>query len=469
MVYKTLKGVGTTFIYKDGFGAGNSATQDAIANNVVIDPDTFVGNKNNKETYIGDKDKEKLAMNKIQHTKVGDDIHYYMNGVEGRGIVVKMSNEYVLVAKEDGDFQDIHISDTFFVKDIVLNKTWDMMDSNERTEMLVKAHAPSARFVTKDWYSLPRELRDVLTKFTGSTSEAGVSRDDETKTHRDRDQSLAANNPTTDDEQSNGLKRDEKVASDVDKGYGDEFKEGGFKQQQAKKKKPKGKKCVSCGKVHKGDWKEKDSITGEQSKEGKPATGHWADWACETCGMEGHGREDFEHHELTHGGKKTGRRGHQVEGGKFTPYDPQSRSPAMVERSDVEHGAYGAAGGSPNAGVSTQAAFDIDEDTGYEERPHICEDCVGKLPRSDAKGHHENEIEEDKNEKSLKEQFDKVKEKEKSEQFRKIYGGGKKKKKGVPEWNVNSWGINYTVKEDDYNFWDEMDKEDKKIKEEEEN
>jgi len=388
MVYKTLKGVGTTFIYKDGFGAGNSATQDAIANNVVIDPDTFVGNKNNKETYIGDKDKEKLAMNKIQHTKVGDDIHYYMNGVEGRGIVVKMSNEYVLVAKEDGDFQDIHISDTFFVKDIVLNKTWDMMDSNERTEMLVKAHAPSARFVTKDWYSLPRELRDVLTKFTGSTSEAGVSRDDETKTHRDRDQSLAANNPTTDDEQSNGLKRDEKVASDVDKGYGDEFKEGGFKQQQAKKKKPKGKKCARCGKVHK---------------------------------------------------------------------------------SDVEHGAYGAAGGSPNAGVSTQAAFDIDEDTGYEERPHICEDCVGKLPRSDAKGHHENEIEEDKNEKSLKEQFDKVKEKEKSEQFRKIYGGGKKKKKGVPEWNVNSWGINYTVKEDDYNFWDEMDKEDKKIKEEEEN
>ena len=368
MVYRTLKGVGTAFIYKDGFGAGNSATQDAIANNVVIDPDTFVGNKNNKETYIGDKDKEKLAMNKIQHTKVGDDIHYYMNGVEGRGIVVKMSNEYVLVAKEDGDFQDIHISDTFYVKDIVLNKTWDMMDSGERTDMLIKAHAPSARFVTKDWYSLPRELRDVLTKFTGSTSEAGVSRDDETRTHRDQDQSLAANNPTTDDEQSNGLKRDEKVASDVDKGYSDDFKAGKTSQQRAKIKPKKGKKCARCGKVHK---------------------------------------------------------------------------------SDVEHGAYGAAGGSPNAGVSTQEAFDIDEDTGYEERPHICEDCVGKLPRSDAKDHGENEVKEDSKEHSLKEQFDKVKEKEKSEQFRKIYGGGKKRKKGVPEWNVNSWGINYTVKEDE--------------------
>mgnify|MGYP000891582624 CR=1 FL=1 len=51
------------------------------------------------------------------------------------------------------------------------------------------------------------ELKDVLTKFTGSTSEAGVSRDDETKTHRDQDQSLAANNPTTNDEQSKGLEK----------------------------------------------------------------------------------------------------------------------------------------------------------------------------------------------------------------------------------------------------------------------
>ena len=119
-------------------------------------------------------------------------------------------------------------------------------------------------------------------------------------------------------------------------------------------------------------------------------------------------------------------------------------------KSDVEHGAYGAAGGSAGqAGVSTQEAFDIDEDTGYEERPHLCVDCVGKLPRSGAKDHGENELKEDEKEHSLKEQFDKVKEKEKSEQFRKIYGGGKKKKKGVPDWNVNSWGIDYTVKEDE--------------------
>ena len=393
MVYKTIKSSGIPFRYKDGFGAGNSSTENVVPNNVV----------NDKETYIGGKGKKEVDMNKIKHTRVGDDIHYYQNGVEGRGIVVKMSNEYVMVAKDDGDFEDIHINDTFFVKDIVVNKTWDMMDHSERMEMLIKAHAPSARFVTKDWHGLPVELREVLTKFTGSTSEAGVSRDDETKTHRDQDQSLAANNPTTNDEQAEGLKNDSK------KGYSDEFSEGGFSQQQAetKKKKKKGKKCVSCGKVH-------------------------------------------------------------------------------ATKSDVEHGAYGA--------ISTDTPLDVSEDTGYEERPHLCAECVGNLPREDAKDHHDNEIEDKKSPAKVKEphvvegetshpkekgklnpeKFANVlneaseekhdpevaagrrsniavpsKEKEKSDQFRKIYGGGKKKKKGVPEWNVNSWGINYTVKEDE--------------------
>ena len=388
MAYKTLKGVGTTFIYRDGFGAGNSSTENVVPNNVV----------NDKETYIGGKGNKKVTMNRINHTKVGDDIHYYQNGIEGRGIVVKMSNEYVMVAKDDGDFEDIHINDTFFVKDIVLNKTWDAMDSSERGEVLEKAHAPSARFITKDWHNLPVELREVLTKFTGSTSEAGVSRDDETKTHRDQDQSLAANNPTTEDEQAEGLKKDgdyggsrshtrgkkgrcrrcgnvHPEGSDhvygkregTEKGYSDDFKEGGYSQQAAKKKKKKGKKCVSCGKVH-------------------------------------------------------------------------------ATKSDVEHGAYGA--------ISTDTPLDVSEDTGYEERPHLCVECIGNLPREDAKGHHDKEIEDKKSPAKVKEphvvEGETSHPKDKSDQFRKIYGGGKKKlKKGVPEWNVNSWGINYTVKEDE--------------------
>jgi len=415
MVFKTIKSSGIPFKYKDGFGAGDSSTENVVPNNVVDD----------KETYIGGKGKKEVDMNKINHTKVGDDIHYYQNGVEGRGIIVKMSNEYVMVAKEDGDFEDIHISDTFFVKDIVINKTWDKMDSGERTDVLMKAHAPSARFVTKDWYSLPVELRDVLTKFTGSTSEAGISRDDETRTYRDQDRSLAANNPITEDEQSKGFRKDEKKGGtgractrcgaetvhtileadkfgkgkhllgqqcpscDADweidsgrggtpaepkagsfpkKGYSDDFKEGGTSQQQAKTKpkKKKGKKCVSCGKVH-------------------------------------------------------------------------------ATKSDVEHGAYGS--------ISTDTPLDVSDDTGYEERPHICAECVGNLPREEAKPHGANETEEEKHGEKVKEphvvEGETSHPKDKSEQFRKIYGGGKKRKKGVPEWNVNTWGINYTVKEDE--------------------
>ena len=364
MVYRTLKTRGIPFKYKDGFGAGNSSTENVVPNNVVHDKDS----DGKEETYIGVKDKEKLAMNKIQHTKVGDDIHYYQNGVEGRGIVVKMSNEYVMVAKEDGDFQDIHINDTFYVKDIVVNKTWDMMNHSERGEVLVKAHAPSTRFVTKNWYELPRELQEVLTKQTGSTQEAGVSRDDETRTYRDQDKSLAANNPVIDDDQSEGLKN----ASDVDKVYeGADINTGKIQDTSnmrvGTKKKPKGKKCVSCGKVH-------------------------------------------------------------------------------ATKSDVEHGAYGS--------ISTDTPLDVSEDTGYEERPHLCAECVGNLPREDAKDHHDNEIEDKKSPVKVKEphvvEGETSHPKDKSDQFSKIYGGGKKKlKKGVPEWNVNSWGINYTVKEDE--------------------
>ena len=359
MVYKTLKTKGIPFKYKDGFGAGNSATENVVPNNVVHDKDS----DGKEETYIGVKDKEKLAMNKIQHTRVGDDIHYYQNGVEGRGIVVKMSNEYVMVAKEDGDFQDIHINDTFFVKDIVVNKTWDNMNHSERGEVLVKAHAPSTRFVTKNWYELPRELQEVLTKQTGGTQEAGISRGDETRTHRDQDKSSAANNPVTDDEQAKGLKN---------AGWEDEAKDDKVDDQSVPDFKPQraklGQNCVSCGK-------------------------------------------------------------------KLKP----------KKASDVEEGAYG--------GISTETPLDISESTGYEERPHICVECAGQLPREEAKPHGANEIEEGKH-------GDKVKEpkvvtgetshpENKSDQFRKIYGGGKKKKKGVPEWNVNTWGINYTVKEDD--------------------
>ena len=142
---------------KDGYGSGDLSLQNVIPNTVV----------NDKETYIGQTASGKHRMidrNKITNTRIGDDIHYYVNGVEDRGIVVKMGNEYIQIFKEDGFFHDVHINDTFFVKDIVVNKTWDAMDANERYDALTEIHAPSPRFIGKSWNELPVEIKDLLTK-----------------------------------------------------------------------------------------------------------------------------------------------------------------------------------------------------------------------------------------------------------------------------------------------------------------
>ncbi len=142
---------------KDGYGSGDLSLQNVIPNTVVDD----------KETYIGQTASGKHRMvdrNKITNTRIGDDIHYYVNGIEDRGIVVKMGSEYIQVFKEDGNFHDVHINDTFFVKDIVVNKTWDNMDATERVDALNKIHAPSPRFVGKSWHELPVEIKDLLTK-----------------------------------------------------------------------------------------------------------------------------------------------------------------------------------------------------------------------------------------------------------------------------------------------------------------
>ena len=106
--------------------------------------------------------------NKIKNTKVGDDIHFFVNGSEDRGIVVKMNNEYVTVFKESTqNYDDIHINDTFFIKDILINKEWDKMEDVERFELLKSIHAPTPRFLSKSWDQLPKEIKTLLVKNNG--------------------------------------------------------------------------------------------------------------------------------------------------------------------------------------------------------------------------------------------------------------------------------------------------------------
>ena len=103
-------------------------------------------------------------LNKISSTRVGDNIHFYVNGQEDKGVVVKMDTGYVTVLKDNGDFQAIHINDTFFIKDILVNKTWNDMSLEERSVKLVEIKAYSPRFVGKSWQELPPELKAVLEK-----------------------------------------------------------------------------------------------------------------------------------------------------------------------------------------------------------------------------------------------------------------------------------------------------------------
>ena len=118
--------------------------------------------------------------NKITNTKVGDDIHFYVNGSEDRGIVVKMNNDYVTVFKESTqEYDNIHINDTFFIKDILVNKEWDKMEDDERFEALKKIHAPSPRFIMKRWNDLPKEIKELLTKNNAIETSHKEGKDDD--------------------------------------------------------------------------------------------------------------------------------------------------------------------------------------------------------------------------------------------------------------------------------------------------
>ena len=164
-------------IEKDGGGMANVGLNNQHMQGKEEDVTT-----SDSKTYIGSNSKRKQAMNKIKNTRVGDDIHYYINGVEGRGIVVKMANEYLEVFKENGQLGTIHINDTFFVKDILVNKQWDDMDDHERYDALTKIHAPSPRYITKQWSDMPEEIKVLLRK-EGSTYEEGETKASETKDH----------------------------------------------------------------------------------------------------------------------------------------------------------------------------------------------------------------------------------------------------------------------------------------------
>lgn len=117
------------------------------------------------ETYIGEPSKTKQMeqkTNKIADVQLNDTIKYYLNGVEGQGKVYAMTTEFFTVRKDTGGYQDIQISDVFFVDQIITqNKSWAHMDIGERTEILSKTRSPLS-FVTRNWEDIPEEIKTVI-------------------------------------------------------------------------------------------------------------------------------------------------------------------------------------------------------------------------------------------------------------------------------------------------------------------
>jgi len=347
----------------------------------------------NSETYIGSQQtnsKKMTDMNKIKNTRVGDDIHFYINGKEGRGIVAKMGNSYIQVFKEDGSFSDIHINDTFFVKDIIVNKTWDNMDSTERYEALSKIHAPTPRFISKSWDQLPKEITELLTK-TGFTYETGHSKDSETEDHsRTGSQQNTQYDEDIKDKDSTGR---------AGSGIGRNARFGGGQEN---------KSTVNV-------WK--------PIPDGKGGKGSFDD--CEAANQD-----------KNNPGAYCGSMQNEVEG---------------KNKSDVEDTALGNVGGRPFVGISGNVSRQVDAPEDYEGQTHDDKDEEFK---------HEQLKPETKDA-----EYDPATGKKKddgastgdSAGFNAIYGqttgkpgtdqkyGDKKSgMAGVPDYNVNTWGINYT-------------------------
>ena len=170
---------------KDGAGYGDLQSLNAQPDQTNRDSETYVGRRapeeapkeiKRSETYIQERKSYSMGMtdqNKLKNTKLGDHINYYENGVSGNGIVTKMSGQFIQIHKDDGKFYNININDTFHVSDILINKTWDAMSLEERTDELMKIKAYSPRFLSKTWDQLPRELKEVM-KVNKSSIEDGA-------------------------------------------------------------------------------------------------------------------------------------------------------------------------------------------------------------------------------------------------------------------------------------------------------
>lgn len=329
-------------IEKDGAGYGDLQSLNAQPDETNRDAETYVGRPAAKEseTYIHERKSYSMGMtdhNKLKNTKIGDHINYYDNGVSGSGIVTKMSGQFIQIFKEDGQFYDINVNDTFHVADILVNKSWDDMDLEERTNELMKIKAYSPRFLSKTWDQLPRELRDVMKlrsdDWDKQEKEIELDEQGKPKTFDDKRRVLHRQGVARTGTTLSGKKLKKPLTVEGDaKNYGKIYERQNESLKSSKRALPSGNFST-----------EPDT---EQTKEGQATKERSRDEP-----PQGRHRADFQ----------------KLSNSKFSHvYGEGNKSP--IDKSSIEDGAFGNTGSSPTTGVSTKIPFDAPKD--YEGQTH---------------------------------------------------------------------------------------------------
>ena len=369
-------------IEKDGAGYGDLQSLNAQPDETNRDAETYVGRPAPKqsETYIQERKSYSMGMtdqNKLKNTKLGDHINYYENGVAGNGVVSKMSGQFIQIFKDDGKFYNININDTFHVSDILINKTWDAMNLEERTDELLKIKAYSPRFLSKTWDQLPRELKDVMKKDGAKPKGDIISEPDEMNSAQG--QATIARIP----DEENGLFDSDTLdtgvlhnarfkKSNISKAEWDLMKDTDHDEKASKKEQthyfsdddesnpfsigndeatPKSKRIPKKVKITKAEW---------DAMKASPQHGN-ADI------------KDFEDDQTSQGQASHQKFHDHYDTMNIKEYansdiDGDSKKLLNVDRSSIEDGALGNTGNSPTTGVSTKIPFDAPKD--YEGQTH---------------------------------------------------------------------------------------------------
>lgn len=118
------------------------------------------------------KRKTTVDMDRIQHTKVGNEVAY----TKGQGTIVSKDGAYVTIFNQEANAYDqVHAGETYIPGDTIsmgiMNQLWDQMAIETRTSLLHKAKIEQPQFyVNKTWHDMPENLKEVLKKSPPYTS-----------------------------------------------------------------------------------------------------------------------------------------------------------------------------------------------------------------------------------------------------------------------------------------------------------